>query len=156
MCISTNSHSTLAQHSVFLQLLETYEVSVANVLPYPEFCKECIVWEIHILTIIFLSPTSLKKLPAGTSMYLWSSQWTSGANRIPCTAFFRVCETLSQLSFLTDKERLVSESTRSDSRGLDTNWNSFCVYNVGRKARSSDCIDTVLSVFKFIINIGCL
>ena len=57
---------------------------------------------------------------------------------------------------LTDKERLVSELTRSDSWGLNTHWNSLCVYNVGRNARSSDCIDTVLSVFKFIINIGCL
>ena len=57
---------------------------------------------------------------------------------------------------LTDKERLVSELTRSDCRGLNTYWNSLCVYSVGRKARSSDCIDTVLSVFKFIINIGCL
>ena len=57
---------------------------------------------------------------------------------------------------LTDKEQLVSELTRSDSGGLNTNWNSLCVFNVGRKAKSSDCIDTVLSVFKFIINIGCL
>ena len=39
---------------------------------------------------------------------------------------------------------------------LDTNWNSLCVYNVGRQARSFDCIDPVLSAFKFIINIGCL
>ena len=39
---------------------------------------------------------------------------------------------------------------------FDTNWNSLCVYNVGRQARSSDCIDTVLPTFKFIINIGCL
>ena len=44
---------------------------------------------------------------------------------------------------LTDKERLVSELTRSDSWGLNTNWNSLCVYNIGRKARSSDCIDTL-------------
>ena len=57
---------------------------------------------------------------------------------------------------LTNKERLVSELTRSDSWALDTNWNSLCVYNVGKQARSSDCIDTVFSVFKFIINIGCL
>ena len=57
---------------------------------------------------------------------------------------------------LTDKEGLVSELTRSDSWALDTSWNSLCVYNVGRQARSSDCIDTVLSVFKFIINIDCL
>ena len=59
-------------------------------------------------------------------------------------------------AILTDKERLISELTRSDSWALDTNWNSLCVYNVGRQARSSDCIDTVLSVFKFIVNIGCL
>ena len=57
---------------------------------------------------------------------------------------------------LTGKERLVSELTRSDSLALDINWNSLSVYNVGRQARSSDCIDTVLSVFKFIIDIGCL
>ena len=63
---------------------------------------------------------------------------------------------LKNMIVLTDKEHLVSELTRSDSWSLDTNWNSLCVYNVGRKARSSDCIDTVLSVFKCIINIGCL
>ena len=57
---------------------------------------------------------------------------------------------------LTGKERLISELTRSYSWALETNWNSLCVYNVGRQARSADCIDTVLSVFKFIINIGCL
>ena len=36
------------------------------------------------------------------------------------------------LYVLTDKERLVSELTRSDSWGLNTNWNSLCVYNGGR------------------------
>ena len=34
---------------------------------------------------------------------------------------------------------------------LDTNRNFSCVYTVVRQARSSDCIDTVLSMFKFII-----
>ena len=37
---------------------------------------------------------------------------------------------------------------------LDTNWNSLCVYNVGRQARSSDCIDTVFSVFKYRLSIN--
>ena len=78
-----------------------------------------------------------------------------------CFTCTRYCEgikltILRMTTALTDKKRLVSELTRSDSWGLNTNWNSLCVYNVGRKARSSDCIDTVLSVFKFIINIGCL
>ena len=36
------------------------------------------------------------------------------------------------------------------------NQNSSCVYTVGIHERSSDCLDTVLPVFKFIINIGCL
>ena len=75
---------------------------------------------------------------------------------ILCTSHNQHDQWRAQRIYLTDKERLVSELTRSDSWGLNTNWNSLCVYNVGRKARSSDCIDTVLSVFKFIINIGCL
>ena len=34
--------------------------------------------------------------------------------------------------------------------------NSSCFYNVGRLAKSSDCLDTVLSVLKFIRYIGWL
>ena len=37
---------------------------------------------------------------------------------------------------------------------LDTNWNSLCVYNVGRQARSSDCNDTVFSAFKYRLSIN--
>ena len=36
------------------------------------------------------------------------------------------------------------------------NRNSSCIYTVGRHERSSDYLDTVLSVFEFIMNIGCL
>ena len=67
-----------------------------------------------------------------------------------------VCISISllMLAFKTSKERLVSELTRSDSFYVYFALNdrdSSCVYIVGRHERSSDCLDTVLSVLKFII-----
>ena len=98
---------------------------------------------------------TLGPIPYGTCML--STYWDDPFPVIvfPDYALRSALGTFSILP-LTDKERLVSEQTHSDRWGLDANWKSLCVYNVGRKARSSDCIDTVLSLFKFIINIGCL
>ena len=45
------------------------------------------VWKNHILTLLFLSPTSLNKPPAATSMDLWSLRWKSGANYNSNTVF---------------------------------------------------------------------
>ena len=62
---------------------------------------------------------------------------------------------------LTGTVCLESELTHSDSfyRFNVFAWNnrnSSCVYTVGRHERSSDCLDTVFSVFTFIKNNGCL
>ena len=51
---------------------------------------------------------------------------------------------------------LISELTRFDSFYIFFPQNSSCFYIVGRQAKSSDCLDTVLAVLKFILNIGCL
>ena len=63
------------------------------------------VWKIHILTNIFLSPTSLNKPSVATFMHLshlWSLRWKSRANynSKPCFAFLCNCAMLSRLSFL--------------------------------------------------------
>ena len=79
---------------------------------------------------------------------LFRKEGKEGGGSVPYDALYEVT---MELQCLTDKERLVSELTRSYSWGLDTSWNSLCVYNVGRKARSSDCIGTVLSVFKSVV-----
>ena len=76
------------------------------------------VWKIHILTLLFLSLTSLNKPPAVTSIHFWSLRWKIGqiTTRIPCFAFFCDCATLSQLSLLNS---LITRATPSG------NWCSY-------------------------------
>ena len=88
----------------------------------------------------------------------WSnSSHTTGKYQYQISTYYRVFR-----MFLLDEQHIngqLASGKRANSfwqLSLDTNWNSLCVYNVGRQARSSDCIDTVLSAFKYIINIGCL
>ena len=51
---------------------------------------------------------------------------------------------------------LISELTRFDSFYIFFHGTPRVFYYVGRQTKSSDCLDPVLSVLKFIIDIDCL
>ena len=104
--------------------------------------------KIHILTLLYLSPTSINKPPAATSMHLWSLRWKSGANYNSNTVFcfFCECATLSQLLLLNS---LITRALPSGNwcryvtcrfaDRLDLSWSQFiqiyiCIsYNFDRE-----------------------
>ena len=57
---------------------------------------------VSILTLLFLSPTSINKPLAATFIHSWSLRWQilANYNSKPCFAFFFDCATLSLISFL--------------------------------------------------------